>query len=131
MKDAENELFTTVATALREQFPGIFVTGDTTAAPSKFPCVFFEETDHYSDQGSMDTGDDERVVNLTYRADVFSNKTSGGKSEAKTIENAIWEILYQHNFTRFSNTPINDMEKIHHRVATYRVKWDGNCFYRI
>lgn len=132
MKSPENELFTEIATMLREKYADIYVTGDSTAAPSRFPCVFFEQTDRYTVQESMDTSDEERSAILLYRADIFSNKASGRKTQTVEIENAIWELLYRHNFTQFSNAPLQDMgDKIYHRVATYRVKWDGKAFYRI
>lgn len=130
--DCENELFTIVATALREAFPGIFVTGEIVSMPPQFPCVCFYEDDNYISREDMDTSGHEIMTTLRYRCDVYSNKASGKKSEVKAIQAVIEPILYLKNFTRFSRTPLNDMgEKIYHSVATYRVKYDGNSFYRI
>ena len=39
MIDIENRVFNTVATALRAEYPGIFVSGDAVAAPKTFPAV--------------------------------------------------------------------------------------------
>ena len=132
MRDVENELFTVVATALRTEFPEIFVTGDIVAAPNKFPCVAFYEDDNYIAQEDMDSGEAEKIATLRYRVDVYSNKVSGRKAEAKSILAVIQPYLYARNFTRFSQTPINDLgDKIYHIVATYRVKTDGTSFYRV
>ena len=132
MRDVEHELFTIVATALREQFPGIFVTGEAINVPSKFPCVAFYEDDNYTSQVDMDSSSEERFVILRYRADVYTNDASGKKDKAKDIMAVIEPIMYLKDFTRFSRTPLNDMgEKIYHLIATYRVKFDGNAFYRV
>lgn len=132
MRDVENELFTVVATTLREEFPTIFVTGDAVAAPTQFPCVAFYEDDNYISQEDMDSSFEERYATLRYRVDVYSNKVSGRKAEAKSILAVIQPLLYMRNFTRFSMTPLNDMgDKICHYVVTYRVKTDGTSFYRV
>lgn len=128
----ENEVFTVVATELRTQFPGIFVTGDSVGAPTAFPCVAFFEDDNYVSREDLDTADEAKIVSLRYRIDVYSNKTGNRKAEAKAILAAIEPLLYQRNFTRFSRTPLNDLgEKIYHVVSTYRVKTDGQSFYRV
>ena len=132
MNDVENELFTVVATALRSSFSGIYVTGEAVDAPSKFPCVVFYEDDNYISQVDMDSSWDEKFAVLRYRVDIYSNKASGRKSEAKAIRAVIEPLLYRRNFTRFSSTPINDMgDNIFHVVTTYRVKTDGTSFYRV
>lgn len=132
MIDVENELFTVVATALRSSFSNIYVTGEAVDAPSKFPCVVFYEDDNYISQVDMDSSWDEKFAILRYRVDIYSNKASGRKSEAKAIRAVIEPLLYRRNFTRFSSTPINDMsDNIYHVVTTYRVKTDGTSFYRV
>lgn len=132
MIDVENELFTIVATELRSQFDGIYVTGEAVTAPSQFPCVVFLEDDNYISQVDMDSSWDEKFAVLRYRVDIYSNKTNGRKSEVKAIRAAIEPLLYRRNFTRFSSTPIDDMgDKIFHVVTTYRVKTDGTSFYRV
>lgn len=125
-------MYTIVATALRSQFKGIFVTGEAENAPSKFPCVCFYEDDNYIAREDMDSSDEETIATLRYRVEIYSNKTSGKKTEVKAIQSVIEPILYRKNFTRFSRTPVNDMgDKILHVIGTYRVKTDGNNFYRI
>lgn len=121
-----------MATTLREQFPGIFVTGDMVSAPTAFPCVAFYEDDNYISQEDLDSSDEERIAVLRYRIDVYSNLTNGRKAEAKAILAAIQPLLYRRNFSRFSHTPMNDMgDKIYHIVETHRVKFDGDAFYRV
>lgn len=108
------------------------MTGEAVSAPTQWPCVAFYESDNYTSREDLDSSDEERVVMLMYRIDVYSNKVSGRKSEAKAILADIQPLLYKRNFTRFSHTPMNDMgDKIMHMVETYRVKFDGEAFYRV
>ena len=121
-----------MAGALRTEFPGIFVTGEAVGAPTVFPCVAFYEDDNYISREDMDSAGEEKIATLRYRIDVYSNLVGGRKTEAKTIMAAIEPLLYQRNFKRFSRTPLNDLgEKIYHVVETYRVKTDGESFYRV
>ena len=46
MINIESEVFNTVATALRSEFTGIFVSGESVAAPSSFPAVTLVEDDN-------------------------------------------------------------------------------------
>ncbi|MFA7200685.1 MAG: hypothetical protein WC098_04650 [Bacteroidales bacterium] len=53
--DIENTVFSTVATALRDEFDGIFVAGEQVAAPSTFPAVMLVETDNSTYQRTLDS----------------------------------------------------------------------------
>lgn len=131
MRDVEPELYTRIATKLRANHAGIFMTGEPVSAPSQWPCTSFRETNNYPASENMDSDNSVPVVVVEYRADVYSNKTSGRKSEAKSIISDIEEEMYALNFT-FSRTPINDMgDKIAHYQGIYRAKYDGKCFHRM
>ena len=67
MINVENEIYTIVATALREQFPGVFVSGEYVTAPASFPAVTLIESDNYVDV-SMSTLNIENAVNVMYLA---------------------------------------------------------------
>lgn len=117
---------------LRAQFGNISVKGEAVNVPPKFPCVCFYEADNYIAREDLDSSPSERFATLLYRVDVYTNKASGRKTEAKSILNTVRPFLYSKNFTRFSSTPINDMgDGILHIAETYRVKTDGNSFYRL
>ena len=45
MIDVENIVFSTIATALREKYDGIFVSGEYTDLPARFPAVTIVEED--------------------------------------------------------------------------------------
>lgn len=99
MINLENDIFTIIATALRNQFPGIYVTGEYIAVPASFPAVMLVEADNFVvKQGSTTKIDD--FVQVMYTLSVFSNKTNGRKSEAKAISDFADEELRKLGFTR-------------------------------
>lgn len=121
MIDIESSVFTTVATALRERFPGIAVESVTTYSPSRFPYVCIEETDNYSLLATRDTASNENHATVVYEVNVYSNRANGKKAEAKAILAAIDSILNGLGFTRLTKTPINLDDATKYRVfARYR-----------
>ena len=130
MIDCENEVYTRVATVLREKFPGIDIAGDYVKAPSSFPHVSITQSDNAVISGRM-TGSAE-MAQVMFEVNVYSNKAEGKKTECKTIMNEIDKTLFAMNFKRMALTPVPNMEDatIYRLVARYRVATDGTHFYR-
>ena len=130
MIDCENEVYTRVATVLREKFPGIDIAGDYVKAPSSFPHVSITQSDNAVISGRM-TGSAE-MAQVMFEVNVYSNKAEGKKTECKTIMNEIDKTLFAMNFKRMALTPVPNMEDatIYRLVARYRVATDGKHFYR-
>lgn len=130
MIDCENEVYTRVATVLREKFPGIDIAGDYVKAPSSFPHVSITQSDNAVISGRM-TGSAE-MAQVMFEVNVYSNKAEGKKTECKTIMNEIDKTLFAMNFKRLALTPVPNMEDatIYRLVARYRVATDGKHFYR-
>lgn len=130
MIDCENEVYTRVATILREKFPGIDIAGEYVNAPSSFPHVSITQSDNAAISETM-TGSAE-MAQVMFEVNVYSNKTEGRKSECKSIMNAIDEVLFKMNFKRLALTPVPNLEDatIYRLVARYRVATDGKHFYR-
>lgn len=127
MVDIENEVYTAIATALRAAYSGITVESITTYSPSKFPCVCIEETDNYALTSTRDTSSNENHVVVVYEVNVYSNKTSGRKSEAKAILNTVDGIMNDLGFTRLARTPINMDDATKYRLfARYRAAVSNN-----
>ena len=99
MIDIENDVFTAVATALRTQYSGIHVAGENIAVPAKFPCVTIVESDNRVYQ-RMRTNTIENAAEVMYTVNVYSNKASGKKSEAKAIAATVDQIMELGGFTR-------------------------------
>lgn len=85
MIDVMSEIFSAVAQAVREDYPGATITGEYTRKPSKFPCVTLDETRNVTMERLEDSSNEERFAGVTYRVQVFSNKQSGKKAEARAI----------------------------------------------
>ena len=130
MIDCENEVYSRVATVLREKFPGIDIAGDYVKAPSSFPHVSITQSDNAVISGRM-TGSAE-MAQVMFEVNVYSNKAEGKKTECKTIMNEIDKTLFAMNFKRLALTPVPNMEDatIYRLVARYRVATDGTHFYR-
>ena len=132
MIDVESKVYTPIAVGLRNAFSGIFVSGEYVKAPSSFPHVSLVEMDNYTSADRLDTADEERFSTLMYEVNVYSNKTSGKKSECKKIIGFIDDLMYKMNFKRLSLAPVPNMDDatIYRMTARYRVETDGENFYR-
>ena len=132
MIDVESKVYTPLAVALRDAFSGIFVSGEYVKAPSSFPHASIVEMDNYTSADRLDTADEERFSTLMYEVNVYSNKTSGKKTECKEIIGFIDNLMYKMNFKRLSLAPVPNMDDatIYRMTARYRVETDGENFYR-
>ena len=99
MTNIENDVFTAVATAARAEFPDIYIVGEYVPIPASFPAVMLYEADNYIVQEGSTTRIDD-FVRVMYSVSVFSNKTSGKKSEAKAIADFIDGEMTKLGFTR-------------------------------
>ena len=130
MADLENEVYTKVATALRSTFTGINVSGDVELTASKFPTVFFYQSDD-STYERLTTAESEKSQ-VVFTAEVYSNSKSGKKTQAKKIMNTIDSVMFGLNGVRLSKLPVPNRENtsIYRLVSRYRIIADGNFFYR-
>lgn len=132
MIDIESQVYTPIAQALRTAFSGIHITGEYINTPPSFPHVSIVEMDNYTSPEGMDSSDTERYATVMYEVNVYSNKTSGKKSECKSILNKIDQMMYAMNFQRLSMNPVPNLENatIYRIVARYRAETDGRTLYR-
>lgn len=123
MIDVENEIFSTVATALRAAFTGIFVSGEYVAAPSSFPAVTLVEDDNSTVSSTLDSSGHENHAQIMYTANVYSNKSSGKKAECKAILAVIDTQMFGMGFVRVVSSPMempNANQTIYRMVARYK-----------
>lgn len=120
MIDIENELFTRIATELRSRFDNISVYGEDVRTPSSFPCVSIVEADNYTVRNTQDSGSNENHANLMYEINVYSNKTSGKKTECKEILSVIDDMFMGMGFTRTMKNPVTmDDATIYRMISRY------------
>ena len=122
MIDIENAVFDRVATRVREQFPDIFMTGDYVSSPSSFPAASLVEMDNTIHEATIDSGSNENHIDVMYEANVYSNKTTGKKSECKKIIALIDSEMTAMGFVRAALTPVpNEYDStIYRMVGRYR-----------
>ena len=118
----ENEVFDRVATRVRERFPDIFMTGEYVSSPSSFPAASLVEMDNSIREATIDSGSNENHANVMYEVNVYSNKTTGKKSECKAIIALIDDEMTAMGFVRSTLTPVpNEYDStIYRMVARYR-----------
>ena len=130
MIDKSNEIFTLVATKLREEFEDITVLGESVDVPNKFPCATIDEI------SNLPTEEDSRPLNkyadVRYRVQVFSNSENGKRAEARKIYAVIDEVLQGINMKCKSFNPLPEIynSKIYQITSSYEgiIREDGTIF---
>lgn len=117
MIDIENEIFTRIASELRAQYPGIAVYGEDQRSPSHFPCVTVIEADNVTTITTRDSSITEKYCDIMYEISVYSNQSTGRKSECKQIFGVIDDILIRLNFTRMMRSPVSMEDATIYRMA--------------
>ena len=121
MIDVNNEVFTNVATRVRDKHTGTTVTGEYTRKPSKFPAVTLDETQNVMVDRLEDSSNTENFAGVTYRLQVFSNKRNGRRAEAREIFNTADAEMRRMGFRRvtYTTTPEIYDSTIYNITATY------------
>jgi hypothetical protein len=110
MIDYENEIFSTVAESVRKAYPSVFISGEYVRTPPKFPFVSLVEMSNTAYDRTQTGGSLENHASLMYEVNVYSNKTSGKKSECKAIATLIDNELATLGFSRTMLQPIPNMD---------------------
>lgn len=121
MLDFNNEIFTNVATAVRNNHTGATVTGEYTRRPSKFPAVTLDETQNIMVAQLEDSSNEEKFAGVTYRLRVSSNKQNGKKAEARAIFATADAEMRRMGFRRvtYTTTPEIYDSTVYEISATY------------
>ena len=130
MIDPENEVYTRVATVLRDEVPNINISGEFVNEPSSFPHVSFVLSDNSVIPEY--TSEINEFAQVMFEVNVYSNKKTGKKTEAKKIMKSIDELMFTMNFRRTALTPVPNLDDgtIYRLVARYVGVTDGKYFYR-
>ena len=122
MIDKEKEVFTAVATALRERFKGIYVIGaELSDAPPRFPAVSFVQTNSVTKTEYATFLSLENVVGEDYKAEVYSNLSQGKEAQTKEIISVISDTVCALGYERtFCEMISNSDVTICRRMARFR-----------
>ena len=118
MIDVENLVIDTISKAIgASAYSNTLVVSDYTDTPSSFPCVSVIEADNYTYRRTQDNDLKEHHTNVMYEVNVFSNKTSGKKTECKKIMEIIDSTMQNMKFTRTVKQPIPNKDKTIFRIV--------------
>ena len=110
MINVENEIFDMIAKAVRKAHPSVFISGEYIRTPSKFPFVSLIEMSNTAYDKTQTSGSLENHASLMYEVNIYSNKTSGKKSECKAIATLIDNEFATLGFSRTMLQPIPNMD---------------------
>jgi hypothetical protein len=116
--DVENEIFSRVAAAVRAAFPSVFMSGEYIRTPPKFPFVSLVEMSNTAYDRTQSSAGLENHASLMYEVNVYSNRTSGKKSECKAILAIIDSLLVGMGFTRTMKNPVTMDDATIYRVIS-------------
>lgn len=110
MINVENEIFDRVAKSVRDAYPSVFISGEYIKTPSKFPFVSLVEMSNTAYDRTQSSGSLENHASVMYEVNVYSNNTSGKKSECKAIASLIDNEFATLGFSRTMLQPIPNMD---------------------
>lgn len=130
MLDYMNEIYTAVATKVRATHKGVSISGEYVRRPSEFPAVTLDEIENVTVPELVDSSRREKFSGLSYRLQVFSNKESGKKTEAREIFATADSVMLGLGFRRitYTTTPEIYESTIYSITATYEAIVGANGF---
>ena len=122
MIDIENKVINDVFTAVRTAYTGASCYGEYVSVPAAFPCVTLYEADNSTYKRSQDDNSQEHQANLMYECNVYSDKATGKKTEARSIAKLVDETMQGMKFTRTFYQPIPNLDRTIFRIT---MRWEA------
>ena len=107
MIDVEYKIFKIIYDAVQAYDNTIYVTAETSTAPPSFPAVYVEQIDSYDPPQFRVSSREEQYAAVTTNVEVYSNKPSGKKAEAKSIFTVIDNALRAAGLSRTTSNYID------------------------
>lgn len=121
MIDIENKVLSVVREAVLAQYPGASVYGEYVEVPESFPCVTVTEDTNYTYVYTKDEQLAEHHAEVQYAVNVYSNKQTGAKLEAKAIMNIADNAMQGMKFWRTMTRQVPNVDRtIYRLIARYR-----------
>ena len=121
MIDIENKVLSIVRAAVITQFPTASVYGEYVEVPESFPCITVTEDTNYTYVYSKDNNPLENHAEVMYAINVYSNKQSGAKLEAKKILSLADNAMQENGFWRTMTRQVPNVDRTAYRlIARYR-----------
>lgn len=122
MIDVENEIFNNISEKIRSKYPDAYVVGEYVKSPPHFPSVSIVEIDNSAYDRTQTSDSLENHAEIVYEVNIYSNKTSGKKSECKDIASLLDNEFATLGFSRAMLQPIPNMDDatIYRMTGRYR-----------
>ncbi len=121
MIDIENKVLSVVREAVLAQYPTASVYGEYVEIPASFPCVTVTEDTNYTYVYTKDEQLAEHHAEVQYAVNVYSNKQTGAKLEAKAIMNIADNAMQGMKFWRTMTRQAPNVDRtIYRLIARYR-----------
>ena len=121
MIDIENKVLSVVREAVLAQYPTASVYGEYAEVPASFPCVTVTEDTNYTYVYTKDEQLAEHHAEVQYAVNVYSNKQTGAKLEAKAIMNIADNAMQGMKFWRTMTRQVPNVDRtIYRLIARYR-----------
>ena len=122
MIDIENKVLNDVFAAVRSAFPECQCYGEYVAVPAAFPCVTLYEADNSTYKRSQDDDLQEHHAHVMYECNVYSDKQSGKKAEARAIAKLVDTTMQSMKFTRTFFQPLPNLDRTIFRIT---LRWEA------
>lgn len=121
MIDIENKVLSVVRESVLAQYPTASVYGEYVEVPASFPCVTVTEDTNYTYVYTKDEQLAEHHAEVQYAVNVYSNKQTGAKLEAKAIMNIADNAMQGMKFWRTMTRQVPNVDRtIYRLIARYR-----------
>lgn len=110
MINVESIVFDKISKVIRKSYPNISVASEYLKSPSQFPFVSIVEIDNVAYDKTQTSGSLENHASVFYEVNIYSNKTSGKKSECKAIASLIDDEFATLGFSRTMLQPIPNVD---------------------
>lgn len=121
MIDIENKVLSVVREAVLAAFPNCAVYGEYVEQSAHFPCLTVTEDTNYTYVNSIDDQLMEHHAEVQYSINVYSDKQTGAKLEARSILKVADEAMQSMRFWRTMTRQVPNMDiTVYRLVARYR-----------
>lgn len=121
MIDIENKVLSVVRDAVLAQYPNAAVYGEYVETTATFPCVTVTEETNYTYVYSKDDAVAEHHADVQYAINVYSNKQTGAKLEARAILKVADDAMQGMKFWRTMTRQVPNVDRtIYRLIARYR-----------
>lgn len=122
MVDIETDVYNHVSTFVKAMYPRVCVSSERNDSPSEFPFVSIEESSNVTYEPTISGDVGENHAAITFTVEVYSNKLTGRKKEAREIAEAVDLAMGSLGLTRTMMNPMPNLLNIgvYRIVARYR-----------